>query len=225
MESAVYDALWDQSLPRFRRGECEVDPLILHEGEMRMGLTLLARIPESVSSEISAFLAELRGYAPGQYFYPPGDFHLTVLSVVSCRAGFEYRPELEEAYRGVIAGALKGVAPLEVDFHGITASPGCVMVQGFALNDSLAEIRMRLREQFRRSVLPHSMDRRYAIKTAHVTVMRFQRESRDLAGFARFLELSRERAFGSARLGALEFVRNDWYQRSANTKKAGSFAL
>lgn len=213
-----------RAFSEFRQGQCEVDPLIQHEDELRLGLTLLARIPGAVSARIGAFLEEMRTCLPGQYFYPARDFHLTVISVVSCRAGFEYKPELA-AYRREIAACLEGVRPLQVEFRGITASPACVMVQGFSLNDSLAEIRARLREHFSKSGLPHSMDSRYAIQTAHVTVMRFQQNPGSLVDFTRFLEMHRDREFGVAKIDELEFVLNDWYQRAENTKKAGLFPL
>lgn len=224
-ESAVYNELWKRSRAAFTQGACELDPLIAHEENLRKGLTLLARIPSGMSSKIEEFIAELKAQEPRQYFQPVTDFHLTVLSVVSCSAGFRYDPELLDAYRRVISDCLADVPPLEIQFRGITASPACVMIQGFALNDSLKIIRNRLRESMPKSGLPCSIDRRYAIQTAHMTVMRFRQDPEDLTALLRFLESERAREFGTVRIDALEFVSNDWYQRARNTELVGNYSL
>jgi 2'-5' RNA ligase len=225
IESTIYDSLWQKSLAQFKRGECETDPLILHEEVPRKGRTLLARIPNPASAEIMSFLEELRGFAPDQHFCQPTNMHLTVLAIISCHVGFKRRAELDNAYRSAISECLQEIPAPVIEFRGITASPSCVLIQGFMRNDSLNEIRHRLRERFQSSDLPHSIDSRYAIQTAHITAMRLQREPKDLQGLVRFLEANQGRAFGTVALGTLEFVVNDWYQRAENTEKIAPFSL
>ena len=66
------------------------------------------------------------------------------------------------------------VNKIKIHYKGITASPSAIMIQGFPSDETLNNLRNRLRENFKNSGLQQSIDSRYEISTAHSTIMRFQ---------------------------------------------------
>lgn len=190
---------------------------------MRRGLTLRARLNPEVISHVVAFTDDLQTFAPDQYFTPASDLHLTILAIIGCHEGFSLNPALEEYYIEIISKCIQGISTPRIKFSGVTASPSCILLQGHPENNHLAELRNRLREQFKTSSLPHSMDKRYPIKTAHTTIMRFEHPQHSLRDLTRFLSENRDRDFGIQDVGEIELVCNDWYHRKANTRIIAAF--
>lgn len=221
----IYTDLWNQSIDRFTANQCETDPLIQRTDDSRRGLTLLVRPDHLIASGIEQFLNEVKRLEPNQYFYPRSDLHLTILSIISCRENFQPDASRNAEYKEIIKDCIRTVGPPEIRFTGITASPACLMIQGFPLNDNLHKLRENLRNQFRRSGLPHSIDSRYPIRTAHLTVLRFKEPLRHASELIRLLKQYREHEFGTQTFGNCEFVFNDWYQRSRLTNTLGSFVI
>lgn len=220
-----YDDMWANALSSFKSGRFECDPLIDSPADMRRGLTLLGRISGKASERMLEFLDGFRELEPDQYFYSGEDLHLTVMSVVTCHEGFALSQIDPEDYAGIMTEVLRDAGPLRIKFKGITASPSCIMVQGFPENDQLNLIRETLRESFGESSVFSSIDSRYRIITAHSTVIRFRKPVLNGAQLIQRLEASRDSDFGSVEIGELEFVYNDWYQRAANTVKLNLFML
>lgn len=84
----IYQNLWNTSLAQFQIEQYELDPLIDSPIDKRRGLTLLSRLTEKISEEIDAFLNEVKRIEPNQYYYPRNDFHLTLLSIITCYEEF-----------------------------------------------------------------------------------------------------------------------------------------
>jgi 2'-5' RNA ligase len=222
---AIYAGLWQQSADLFRAGRCEPDPLIRRADDSRRGLSVIVRPNPETASGIEAFLDAARQIEPQQYFYPRNDFHMTALSIVSCREHFQRNPDRDAAYMSIIDGCLRKIGPPQIRFRGITASPACVMIQGFPQNGYLRELRKHLRTEFKQSGLENSIDSRYPIKTAHLTVLRFQEPLRRAPEFVRLLEQYRKHDFGTQAFRRFEFVSNDWYLRENKTRILGDFTL
>ena len=220
-----YRTLYRQAVAQFRAGVVEIDPLIDAAEDRRYGITLLLRPDPPAREKISAFLDKARSIEPNQYFYPPGDLHVTVLSIISCYTGFRLEDIDPDAYRAVIAEALAACPPFEIRLQGVTASPAGILIQGFPEGPGLGNIRDRLREAFGASALQQSIDKRYVLRTAHLTVIRFRERCANEAAFLDLLEVSRETDFGVLRVTALDLVANDWYQRSARVKLLERFSL
>jgi hypothetical protein len=221
----IYAELWSKTIPLFEQGHYETDPLVHDPTDMRRGLTLRARLTKEVVAIIDDFTTNVKGFLPNQYFTPPSDIHLTVLAVVSCTSDFRHQPEMDDAYCDVIAECLRSSSSPQIIFSGITASPSCLLLRGFPMNSCLGEMRNRLREKFKQSLLPNSVDARYPIKTAHVTMMRFVEKQDDISGFTRFIKAHHDHPFGSQHVDSLEFVSNDWCHKQCNTKIIRTFAL
>jgi 2'-5' RNA ligase len=220
-----YDQMWEQALAHYRLGQFALDPWLDRPGDDRRGITILWRPDASVKKEIQAFLAALRSVVPDQYFYPDPDIHLTLMSVISCYEGFELDQINVSDYVDVLSGCVKGISSFSLHFKGVTASGAGVMIQGFPENDQLDQLRDRLREGFRHSDLENSLDKRYRIRTAHSTVMRFRKKVEQAGLLIEVLESFRQHDFGAAQVRELELVFNDWYQRREKVKLLHVFSL
>jgi 2'-5' RNA ligase len=212
-----YQALWQQSLLKFEQHQFETDPLLTAKYDSRYGVTLLARPSEQAKQQIQHSLAELMQLEPDQYYYPATDLHLTVLSLISCSAGFALSQIDTAAYVELVKVVIKNTGPFRLHFQGITASPSCVLVQGFFEDQQLNNLREQLRSAFQLSTLQHSIDQRYAIKTAHMTVLRFTQQPANPELFLQKIKALASVDFGSCLIDELELVGNDWYQRQQNT--------
>lgn len=212
-----YQALWQQSLLRFEQHQFETDPQLKSTDDSRYGITLLARPSEQVKQQIQHHLADLIQLEPAQYYYPASDLHLTVLSLISCYAGFALSQIDTASYVELVKVVIKNTGPLRLHFQGITASPSCVLVQGFFDDQELNQLREKLRLAFQQSPLQHSIDQRYAIQTAHMTVLRFTQPPAEPELFLQKIKALTSVDFGSCLIEELELVGNDWYQRQQNT--------
>ena len=213
----IYDGLWGESSALFRKGMYQQDDLILSPEDQRRGITLLARITNPVKRQIQSFLEETKELEPHQYYYPASDFHLTILSVITCVNGFHLSRIEPEAYTNIIRKCCSRYQPFKIEFRGLTASTSCIMVQGFPEDDQLNSMRELLRKRFGASSLRHSIDSRYPIKTAHSTVIRFQKPISNSDSFYKLLENYRDHDFGILEVNQMELVFNDWYQTQSNT--------
>ncbi|WP_223650272.1 2'-5' RNA ligase family protein [Hymenobacter psoromatis] len=214
---AHYDALHAAALPPLRQGRAAPDLLLDSPHDTRRGVTLLARPSAAIAAHIGEVLAEFQQVAPEQYYYPASDLHLTILSIISCYAGFTL-PDIDPTpYAELVAAALRGAAPFRIRLAGLAASPAGVLVRGFPEGNGLAPLRDELRRVFRASGLQQSIDQRYSIQTAHCTVLRFRGPLPDADPLLRVLAAYRAYPFGTLEVHDLELVFNDWYQRAAHT--------
>lgn len=220
-----YNQLWNESLPKFQAGNFQFDPFLDATTDQRYGVTLLARPTENVKKAVRRTLEEIQAVAPNQYYYPHSDLHLTVLSIISCYSGFSLDHINPSAYKHLIHSALKKFQPFKINFQGLTASPSAILVQGFPEDNQLNQIRNELRKKFRESNLKHSIDQRYSIQTAHLTVIRFKQNLYDPHLFINKIDHLKNRKFGHSYINELELVANDWYQKKDKVKLMKKFNL
>ncbi|AMM50767.1 hypothetical protein TH61_05645 [Rufibacter sp. DG15C] len=224
--SDQYDTLWRQAHHQFSQGSFELDPFLASKTpDTRRGITLLARPNPEVQTRIQEMLQRLKVVEPSQYYYPAQDLHLTLLSIISCLPDFDSRSIQAGDYCRLLQEALHGIQPFIIYYKGITASPSCIMVQGFPDGEGLQQLREQVRTAFKNSDLPHTIDQRYEIHTAHSTVLRFQAPLKNPAAFLSLLEQFRATDFGSFTIEQVELVYNDWYQRASNTQTLATFQL
>ncbi|QHL88000.1 mutarotase [Nibribacter ruber] len=224
--SEQYDSLWQHARQEFARGHFEIDPFLADTvPDTRRGITLLTRPNAEVQAQILQLLQSLKAVEPMQYFYPASDLHITLLSIISCSPNFKLGSIPQEDYIQVIREALQDIGPFTVHFKGITASPSCIMVQGFPDGEGLQQLREKLRTAFKNLGLHHTIDQRYTIQTAHSTVLRFQAPLQHPDAFLEQLENFRTIGFGIFTVDQVELVYNDWYQRASNTQALATFRL
>ncbi|MCA8830411.1 2'-5' RNA ligase family protein [Hymenobacter pini] len=212
-----YTAMRDATVHRLLHDGADPDPLLHSPQDTRRGITLLARPPAAVTAAIEAILADFRSIEPAQYYYPASDIHLTILSIISCYAGFTLGQIDPVAYRQAVQQIARLVRPFRIRYEGFTASPGGIMVQGFPEDDGLENLRDVTREFFRNSSLQQSIDTRYSIHTAHSTVIRFTEPLADAPALVARLAQYQGLYIGTFEVQEVELVYNDWYQRARNT--------
>ncbi|MFD1602458.1 2'-5' RNA ligase family protein [Flavobacterium artemisiae] len=220
-----YDQLYKTAKEAILDGKYSIDSLIKNESDSRFGITLLIRPSDEIKSEIQLLLYDLRKAEPEQYFYPDSDIHITVMSIISCSEEFALNQISPNDYIEIICKSLVEVDRIKIQFKGITASPSAIMIQGFPTDETLNNLRNKLRENFKNSGLQQSIDSRYTISAAHATVMRFQDKLQDPKKLIEISEKYRDYDFGEFEVKNLELVYNDWYQRKSNTRVLGDFGL
>ncbi len=211
-----YDTMWCEAGPALVRGDVACDAQLAAGGDPRRGLTLIARPDAALAARFEALLDDLCAIEPAQYRHPVSDMHVTVLSLFTATADFQPELAREADYRAAVAAAVHGTPPFAIDFTGISASRGAVVVQGFPRDDVLEGLRERLRGELRARGLDGSLDGRYKLVTAHSTLLRFVQPLAEPAAFTQALRRWRDKPFGTLAVDAVELVLNDWYM-SAGT--------
>jgi len=219
-----YNKLYRDSIAKIANGNYEIDRLIDSDADNRFGITLVIRPDAATNHKIQHFLAEAKAYEPDQYYYQNADIHITLMSIISCYDGFDLKDINVQDYIDIIKKVLIRHKPFKIQFKGLTASPSCILVQGF-LTDILNEIRYDLRADFKNSDLQQSIDKRYAIQTAHATVIRFRSELIHTNALLSLIEKYRDFDFGTFEVKEIELVYNDWYQRERFVKNLHQFSL
>ncbi|WP_200979624.1 2'-5' RNA ligase family protein [Echinicola sp. 20G] len=220
-----YDQLFENSLIKVKTDQYEIDKQIQSPADSRRGITLLARPSLETKGQVQNFLDILKGLEPNQYYYPDSDLHMTVLSIISCYVGFELKKIHVPDYIELVQNSLKGVQPFRVEFKGATFSPAGVLVKGYPENNTLQQLRNQLRDNFKGADLEQSLDKRYAIQTAHSTIMRFSSPLQHKEQLIAMVEQYKDHDFGSFTVDSLELVYNDWYQRDSKVKLLTKFLI
>ncbi|AMR26491.1 hypothetical protein A0257_04805 [Hymenobacter psoromatis] len=222
---ATYDALRQAALPRLARGEADLDLLLDSPQDTRRGLTLLARPPAAIAAALVEMMAEFQLIEPAQYYYPPADIHLTILSLISCYPNFKLSEINPISYCSALSRIIQFIPIFRLTYQGLTASAGGILVQGFPQGDGLDELRATVRSLFQHTDLHHSIDKRYRIQTAHSTIIRFTSPLQNPAKLLANLQKYECHFFGAFEVNKLELVYNDWYQRAENTVVLDEYLL
>ena len=220
-----YQKLYDESTIKIIADDYQIDPLIDDPNDLRFGITLVIRPSEKVKNNIQLFLNELKSVEPHQYYYQNQDIHITVMSIISCYQGFQLSSINIDDYIKIIKKSFADFNTTRIQFKGVTVSPSCILLQGFMEDDVINNFRNRLRENFKNSTLEQSIDKRYAIQTAHSTVVRFKELFTHKKDFLKIIEDYRNVDFGTFKVSSVELVYNDWYQREKKVKKLTVFKV
>ena len=222
----IYETLWREAVAAFARGEPHLDPHLADKSkDLRRGVTLIARPSPLVQERVKEFLDRLAAVGPEQYFYRPEALHVTVMSIISGTLAWRKEIGRLAACRRVISEVLSRQRAFRIQFRGITASAGSVMIRGFPDGDGLGKIREELREGFARQGLGDLLDRRYKISTAHITVMRFRAPGMDWSRLGPVLERGREMDFGETTVDRLQLIWGDWYASAETVRVLQEYRL
>ncbi|HVU28072.1 MAG TPA: 2'-5' RNA ligase family protein [Verrucomicrobiae bacterium] len=222
----IYDKLWREAGEAFDSGNPRLDPFLQNRAnDCRRGVTLIARPDSGVRDRVAKFLQEAAQTAPGQHFYQPPEFHLTVLSVIPGSESWQGRAKRLPDYLAVLADVLKNCPAFSINFRGITASPETVMIQGFPAGGDLLRLRNDLCAALTKRGLGENLDRRYKIVTAHLTVIRFATPMKDWQSFKTFLADQRSKDFGEARVRSLQLIEGDWYASADSVRLIQEYPL
>ncbi|UKA07797.1 hypothetical protein IHC92_17055 [Photobacterium damselae subsp. damselae] len=222
MIQSIYDQMWQRFESASILNEYELDPNLLDiTNDTRRGITALAYLKQSdpqVLDEIINFQTVVRVVEPDQYYHPLDELHLTILSVISCVPGFELNEINIQTYVEIFLSVLSSIQPIEIKYHGVSASPNCIVLQGFPINNSLEQFRNKLRTQLSDAGLRVTFDSRYKLVTAHSSLIRFKTPIHDSQQLFQLCQQYRNHDFGSIVLQDFELVFNNWYQNLEVTK-------
>lgn len=221
----LYHQLYEDAIIKISSDHYDLDPWIHSDHDDRFGLSLVIRPSEAVKKNIEEFLRELSQIEPRQYSYPNSDIHITIISVISCYSGLQKSSIKTSEYVQIIDKYLPNLHNVAIRCEGVTASPSCIMIQGFPINKSINAFRDELRKSFVNSELEQSMDERYLIQTAHATVFRFVKPLQQKEKFLEIVEKYKDHDFGTFEVDSVELVYNDWYHRKASRKTLHKFEL
>ncbi len=222
----IYERLWNEAIPAFERNDLELDRHLPDKiNDLRRGLTLALRPSRAVQASINEFLDKLREVAPGQYFYRPEEFHVTVLAIIPGTESWQERIQHLPEYQAGIDAVLKRQRKFAIKFQGVTVSPGAVMIQGFPTDDTLAQIRQDLREELSRRELAGQLDARYKISSAHITVMRFCTATASWKDMLALLKENRTVSFGETIVTGFELILGDWYASAETSRTLHKYSL
>jgi len=223
--SHFYAQMWVDSIDHFKNNNCQTDLLINDPSDMRRGITVLSYFDSSVKTNIANFLNELKNIEPEQYYYPQNELHLTILSIISCIAGFKLSTINVEAYGSIFHESIKDIGSFKINYKGITVSPSCILIQGFPDSEQLNILRNSLRANFKKANLVSTIDTRYEISTAHTTAVRCMAPFNNSHDVMKILTKYRNYDFGTVEVNTLELVFNNWYQNLSITKNLSSLKL
>jgi 2'-5' RNA ligase len=224
--AAYYDAMWKEAAPVVRDGGAVLDLWLARRGEdARRGITLLARPAPQVAAGLAGFLEHLREMEPAQHYQPAQDLHHTVLSLVSAAPDHARYMARVPAYRDAVAQVAAETPPFAIEVRGVTLSTGAVVAQGFPRGDALATLRDRLRAALAARGVGDTLDHRYRMVTAHMTLVRFAAPLTRPERFVDVLATARTTDFGTSTIERLELVLSDWYHTAANEQSLGEYAL
>lgn len=222
----TYERLWNESVSAFELNKLEFDRHLPDKNQdLRRGLSLALRPCQTVQNAVTELQRQLAEAAPGQYFYRPEEFHVTVLSIIPGSESWGDKIHHLTAYQSIIDGIVKRHRKFSIAFRGVTASRGAVMVQGFPVDQTLAVLRDDLREALRQNKIGEQLDSRYKINTAHMTVMRFCDPNLDGKKLLAVLKTNRKMDFGETRVENLELILGDWYASADTARTLSEYKL
>ncbi len=220
-----YDAMWDRAFSAAVRGDIDFDTHLTAGRDPRRGLTLIARPSQALRARFDSLLDRLADFEPHQYRYPVADMHVTILSLFTVTEN--PAPQLLRLtdYCASVRAALDGIEAFEIDFNGITMSRSAVVAQGFPRGPALETFRDRLRAQLYDKSLGASLDQRYRLVTAHITLFRFAAPLQGTQRFMALLDSLRDEPLGGMRVNEVELVINDWYMSSNSVERVAIMPL
>ncbi|HEU6448259.1 MAG TPA: 2'-5' RNA ligase family protein [Verrucomicrobiae bacterium] len=224
-EQQIYDKLWQESVSAFDQNAVRLDGHLKNrQSDKRRGVTLLARPNAEICSRVKEFLDEVAAIAPEQHFYCPTEFHMTVLAIVPGSENWQEAMSRLPEYLAVLEETLNQFAGFSVEFRGVTASPEAILIQGFPVDDSLVQLRNKLRSALAARNLAENLDRRYKIATAHLTVARFS-SPQNWQPLKSLLAANRQRDFGRTCCDSLQLIKADWYASTGSVETLCEYQL
>lgn len=206
-----YDHIFEQNKDILLKGGHGDSFLLSPKTDARMAVALLIRAKGEVSEKIADYLQEMKKTEPELYYYPPQDFHITVLDILR---GKPYRtlPENIEDYITCIQECADKVKPFCIDLKGVTASDNAVLICGY-YEYGLEEIRQSVRKALSERNL--ILEERYQTISAHITVARISQRLNHQQQFLH--QIKKEIRFGKMEVDSLELTFHNWYD-SKKTK-------
>lgn len=223
----IYRKMWQRNKADLAAGRVKVDPLLIDpSSDARHGLNLVARFsPRSLAVIEDKIMAPLRKAAPGQYFHPQADMHLTIMTFITGNTAFQ-----EEAAFGSFAekaaGLFEGRREIPLRFFGVSATTDAVLLTGYFIDTALDDFRKEVGQLWAKEGLAERFQglRYYPYQTVHSSVMRFVTPP-DGRQLVKTLEALKRVDLGVLTLERVEFTISNWYMKRNLIKILKAVAL
>lgn len=219
-----YDEIWNSSKEDILNNNIYIDSNLSNiENDKRLGLTVLIQIKGEVLNKFLEIINQLKEIEPEQYYYPSTDMHITVIDFIGASEDFVFDENKVEIYKKVLDKILKDFSRFNIEFKGLTASKGAIMIQGF-FDDIFQELREKLREEVNKQGI--ELKERYKeVKIAHSTITRFKQKLQNPEKLVNKIEELKNFDFGTFEVKKILFVVHDWYNLNKKTKILGEYEL
>ncbi len=114
---------------------------------------------------------------------------------------------------------------MRVALRGIISSDDSILMKGYPQDGGLQNLRDELRRLIRGTRFATELDRRYPIRTAHMTVARYERTPGSIEPLATALAELRDVVAGEQSIDEVHLVDNDWYMRTGTLRRIASYTL
>lgn len=219
-EDEAYRRIYSDNIDALRRGEVEIDPFLFAPGsDQRMGLSLIAPLP-ALGKACAGLVRAFREAEPGQYYYPPGDLHVTVFDFIAGTAGYERDAGLEARIEGICDRAAASMAPVDIGFRGLVLGRAAGLLKGYS-GGRLGALREALRRELAEAGIPST--ERYRSTTAHATFCRFASPLQDPAGLCALAEAWSEAELCAERRIVYQLLEHDWYNRASKRRLVSEY--
>lgn len=181
--------------------------------DARMSLVVLIRPSSTIRNNIVRHLEELNFSEPDLYYYPPEDFHITVMDILKGELGRSI-PENIDEYIHTIAKCAEQIPEFEILFEGMTASDNVAMVKGY-YEEPLEVFRKMLRENLKQQGL--SLEERYETFSSHISVARIPDKLKKPKEYIDFI--GENCTFGIMKVNSIEVCFHNWYDSQKTVLK------
>ncbi len=221
----IHEEIEDKFLGCCVAGRVVVDKYLSQPGtDQRRGLSVIFRPCAAIIDQVRRIQETLVGYTGDQYAYPASDLHVTVMSVIPASPDFGVFGSHIPIYVDAVERAIHRFrAEISLEFRGVLASDDSLLIKGFPHDTALRALRDEIERQLWSTGVGGELHRRYKIKTAHMTFLRYTSQVFDLKGLQAALLAQRDMTVGSSTPRSLELVEHDWYMRSANARLLSQF--
>ena len=147
---AAYDDYWSKFAAQILEGR-GAGNFVESESHV-VCATIVARLPQSVSSTLVEALSPLRAKFPNHYFYPSDTIHFTLIDVSSVaeNGDFDRLPPVAMDAFSILAKELLDERPLKLRLCGLGVFPTTILGQLLDLEDRVNELRERVSASVRR---------------------------------------------------------------------------
>lgn len=205
---ALYDGIMTRGMDRIRDQKEYVDHSIDDPSDTRMGITLVIRPSDEINKRISLVEEKIQKIEPKQYYYPPEDYHITLLDIITARQGFIYSKEQVSTCKQLSEDAIRRTEPFAIHLRGLVLSEGAIMVKGY-YEEEMELLRRRLRE----AIITYGMqlDERYSTISSHITIARIRTGIEQREELINTISEYKDYEFGSFPVSGIDLICHNWY--------------
>jgi 2'-5' RNA ligase len=192
--------------------------------DLRYGVNIIAAPSPELQVHILLIQQYLKELNPNQYYYPPGDLHLTLLEICSSCPKAEI-DDVAATINDHIHAILQDLKPFQLNFPSLVCDNKACALIFESNNSSLLKVREQMIERI--GGLGVDYKPRYFPNSAHITFMRYINPlNPDLETWIRYLKLTPVNLNLVWKIESLSISWGaTWYGMHSRIKQAGPFEL